>query len=192
MLRRSCFRSEKQHSLRSIFHGVYPEKAINNGVWQMCSELVVLVRMCPLLLQGRIQPVRWGGTISVIVGSQVSLRAHYCKRDEAYFTTLRCDKTMVGKMTLWRQCFFRNCTKLWRVTFVGFRAGGGGAISLDPPLYCCVLRSAAPFFRELCRVFSSPVTIVHWSQENSRSPPLSLDTKLTLYTKANWPLQSNH
>jgi len=29
-----------------------------------------------------------GGAISVIFGSQVSLRVHYCKIDEVYFTTL--------------------------------------------------------------------------------------------------------
>jgi len=28
------------------------------------------------------------GVISVIFGCQVSLRIHYCKRDEVYFTTL--------------------------------------------------------------------------------------------------------
>jgi len=39
--------------------------------------------------QGRNQPVRLGGgTISVILGSQVLLRVRYCKRDEVYFTTL--------------------------------------------------------------------------------------------------------
>ena len=136
MLRRSCFRSEKQHSLRSIFHGVYPEKAINNGVWQMCSELVVLVRMCPLLLQGRIQPVRWGGTISVIVGSQVSLRAHYCKRDEAYFTTLRClnNGRQNGLISL---MFFPEFYKIMvnNDPFVSFRGGDRpNRPPLDPPL----------------------------------------------------------
>jgi len=37
---------------------------------------------------GRIQPVTLGGAISVIFGSQISLRVHYRKRDEVYFTTL--------------------------------------------------------------------------------------------------------
>jgi len=36
---------------------------------------------------GRIQPVTLGGVISVLFGSQVSLRVHYCKGDEVYFTT---------------------------------------------------------------------------------------------------------
>jgi len=31
--------------------------------------------------QGRIQPVSLGGDISVIFGSQVLLRVHYCKTD---------------------------------------------------------------------------------------------------------------
>jgi len=37
--------------------------------------------------QGRIQPVRLGA-ISVKFDSQVSLRVHYCKGHEVYFTTL--------------------------------------------------------------------------------------------------------
>jgi len=41
------------------------------------------------LFQGRIKPVRLGGgAISETSGSQVSLRVHYCKRDELHFTTL--------------------------------------------------------------------------------------------------------
>jgi len=37
----------------------------------------------------RIQPEKQeGGAISVIFGSQISLRVHYCKRDEVYVTIL--------------------------------------------------------------------------------------------------------
>jgi len=36
--------------------------------------------------QGQIQPVRLWGAIAVIFGSQVSIRVHYCKRDEVYAT----------------------------------------------------------------------------------------------------------
>jgi len=39
-------------------------------------------------LQDRILPVRLGEAISGIFGSQVSLRTHYCKGDEVYFTLL--------------------------------------------------------------------------------------------------------
>jgi len=39
--------------------------------------------------QGRIQSVSLGwGEISVIFGSQILLRVHYCKTDEVCFTTL--------------------------------------------------------------------------------------------------------
>jgi len=31
---------------------------------------------------------KFRGAISIIFGSHVSLRVHYCKRDEVYFTTL--------------------------------------------------------------------------------------------------------
>jgi len=41
-----------------------------------------------VFLQGRIKPVSLWEAISVIFGIQVSLRVHYCKRDEVYFTTL--------------------------------------------------------------------------------------------------------
>jgi len=40
------------------------------------------------------------GAISVIFCSEVSLRVHYCKRHKVYFTTLLCNKTIDGKMTL--------------------------------------------------------------------------------------------
>jgi len=46
--------------------------------------------------QGRIQPVSIGGTISVLVGSQVLLRVHYI-RQMKYSSQHCCDKTMDGK-----------------------------------------------------------------------------------------------
>ena len=60
--------------------------------------------------QERIQPVSFGGAISVKSGSQV--RVHYCKRDEVYFTTLLWQK-IDGKMALYREYCFLNCAKSW-------------------------------------------------------------------------------
>jgi len=62
--------------------------------------------------QGRIQPVSVGGkAISVIFGSQVSLRIHYCKTDEVYFTVHCCDKALDSKIALSRKHCFPNCKK---------------------------------------------------------------------------------
>jgi len=49
-----------------------------------CKDILKINRF----VQGRIQPVRLGGAISAIFGSEVSLRVHYCRKDEVYFTTL--------------------------------------------------------------------------------------------------------
>jgi len=38
--------------------------------------------------QGWIHPVRLGGAISVIFGSQIPSQVNYCKRDGEYFTIL--------------------------------------------------------------------------------------------------------
>jgi len=74
------------------------------------------------LTQGRIQPVSLGGAISVIFGSQVSLRVHSVK-EMKYTSQHCCDKTVDGKMALYRECCFLNCSKIIvkKVTFVGFR-----------------------------------------------------------------------
>jgi len=62
--------------------------------------------------QGRIQPVCLGGSISVIFGSQ-----YHCEftgvREMKYTSQHFCDKTMDGKMALYRECCFPNCTKSW-------------------------------------------------------------------------------
>ena len=73
--------------------------------------------------QGRIQPVRLGGAISVVFGSQLALRVHYWKSNEVYFTTLLWQnnvrqnglisrmlfselyKVMVNKVTFVSECF---------------------------------------------------------------------------------------
>jgi len=52
------------------------------------------------------------GAISVIFGSQVSARFHYCKRDE-YTYQHCCEKTIYDKFALRRECYFPNCTKSW-------------------------------------------------------------------------------
>jgi len=51
------------------------------------------------------------GAISVILANQVSYRLCYCKRDQAYFTTLLW-QTMDSKMALYREYCFLDCTKL--------------------------------------------------------------------------------
>jgi len=87
--------------------------------------------------QGRIhiQPVKLQGAISLIFGSQVSLRFHYCKRDEVYFTTLLWQNN--GRQNgLTSRILFSELYKITvnKVTFVGFR--GGWKPHLDPPLLC--------------------------------------------------------
>jgi len=59
--------------------------------------------------QGQIQPVRLGGTISVIFGGQVSIRVHHCKKDEVYITTLVWQDND-GKMALYRKYCFPKYT----------------------------------------------------------------------------------
>jgi len=75
-------------------------------------------------IQGRIHPASLGGAISVIFGSQVSLLAHYCKSDEAYFTTLLWQNSGRQNIPISRMLFselFKIMVK--KVTFVGFRGG---------------------------------------------------------------------
>jgi len=52
------------------------------------------------------------GAISVIFGSQVSLRLRCCKRVK-YTSQHCCVKTMDDKMALYREFGFLNCTKPW-------------------------------------------------------------------------------
>ena len=90
-----------------------------------CSDEFA-VHSCPLLClqkQGRIQPVSLGRAISMIFGSQVSLQVHYCKRDEAYFITLLWQK-MDGKVALYRECCFPNCSKSWQKKLLSEVLGG--------------------------------------------------------------------
>jgi len=50
------------------------------------------------------------GATTAIFGSEVSIGVHYCKRDEvgsrSYASQHYCDKTMDGKMALYRKCCF--------------------------------------------------------------------------------------
>ena len=81
-------------------------------------------RYCPVLLlslfmlsQGWIQPVRSGDAISVMFGSQVSLRVQYWKRSEVCLTTLL-RQNNEGKMALYREWCFLNCTRPWWIKFL--------------------------------------------------------------------------
>jgi len=65
----------------------------------------------------------WGGAISEIFGSQVSLRVLYCKKDDVYFTNLLRQNN--GRQNgLTSQMLFSYLYKIIvnKVTFVGFRA----------------------------------------------------------------------
>jgi len=72
-----------------------------------------------------------GGASSLILGSQVSLRVHYCKRDEVYFTTLRQQNN--GRQNgLISRMLFSDLGKIMvnKVPFVGLRGGR------SPPWTC--------------------------------------------------------
>ena len=60
------------------------------------------------------------GAISVIFGSQVLLRFHYCRRDAVYFTTLlwKTNGRQNGFISLFSELYKVMVNK---VTFVGFR-----------------------------------------------------------------------
>jgi len=63
-----------------------------------------------------------GGAISAIFGSLVSLRVHYCKRDEVYFTTVLWQD--YGRQNgLKSRMLFPELYKIMvkTVTFIGFR-----------------------------------------------------------------------
>ena len=84
--------------------------------------LCVRVELAAEREQGRIQPVSLGGAISVIFGSQVSSPVHYCKRDEAYFTTLLWQNNW-EQNGLKSRMLFSEWYKIMvnKVTFLGFR-----------------------------------------------------------------------
>ena len=63
--------------------------------------------------QEQIHPARLGREILVILSSQVSLRVHYCKRDEVYFTTLLWQNNGHQNSVIYCECYFPNCTKSW-------------------------------------------------------------------------------
>jgi len=63
--------------------------------------------------------------ISVIFGSEVSLRVHYCKRDGVNFTTLLWKKKWTAKWPYIANADFRIVQIMVKeATFVGFRGGG--------------------------------------------------------------------
>ena len=80
-----------------------------------------------------------GGAISVIFGSQVSLRIHFCKRDGVYLTTLLWQNSLRQNGLISRMLFSElHKIIVKKVTFVGFR----GAIA---PI-------ASPWIRPCCSV----------------------------------------
>jgi len=65
------------------------------------------------------------GAVSVIFGSQVSLRVHYCERDEVHFTTLLWQNNE-RQNGLKSRMLFSELHKIMakKVTFIGFRGRG--------------------------------------------------------------------
>jgi len=73
--------------------------------------------------QGRIQPVCLG-EYGVTTVREMKYTSQHC-----------CDKTMYGKMGLYRECCFPNCTKSWgKNCFCRFFLGAIAQIALHPPL----------------------------------------------------------
>jgi len=118
-------------------HVIHYRKNSLNGLADVpSSRCRTILADCMPNRQGRIHSVSLGGAISVIFGSQVSLRVHYCKRDEVYFTTLLWQHNGRQNGLISRMLFselFKIMVK--KVTFVGFRGGDRpNRTSLDPPL----------------------------------------------------------
>ena len=76
--------------------------------------------------QGRIHLVRLGGAaISVIFGSQVSIRDGFTTVRGMQYTSKRCcDKTMDGKIALYRVCCFPKYTQSWSINLLSQVLGG--------------------------------------------------------------------
>ena len=76
---------------------------------------------------------KFRGEISVVFGSQVSLRVLYCNRDDVYFTTLLWqNKRRQNGLT--SRMLFSELHKMNKVTFVGFKGAITLIAPLDPPL----------------------------------------------------------
>jgi len=95
-----------------------------------CGEPCVFIRN---RLESR--TLMLGGAISVIFGSQASLRVHCCKRDEVYFTTLlwRNNGRQNG-LIISRMLFFRIWQNHGEWSYLG-RFYGGRSPLLDPHLH---------------------------------------------------------
>ena len=90
---------------------------LSQTVMYLIFRLIHSIKHCH---QGRIQPVSLNGAISITFVGQVSVRVHYCKSDEVYFTTL-----------LWQNYGRQNVLVSWilfselfkimvkKVTFIG-------------------------------------------------------------------------
>ena len=94
----------------------------------MCPEVAISQRIHP----GADPASTLRGTISVIFGSQASLRLHYGKRHEVYFTTLLWQNNRwLNGLISWM--LFSELYKIFvkKVTFVGFR--GGDRPNRPPP-----------------------------------------------------------
>jgi len=109
-------KSRIQHSI-----SVYRKQSFNSNesdsyhVYERIFRL--LCRHLQLCEAGADPASKPRGAISVIFGSQVSLRFDYCKRMK-YTSQHCCAKTMDDKMALYCECCFPNCTKSLWIKFI--------------------------------------------------------------------------
>jgi len=91
-------------------------------------SVATIRQLCPVLSSYKAREV-----ISVIFRSQVLLRVHCCKREEAYVTTLLWQNKGLQNGLISRMLFSQMCKIMAnKVTFVGFR--GEVIAPMDPPL----------------------------------------------------------
>ena len=117
------------HSIRrqSVIGAKNVRKCEARGKDKQFSILRLYCRVQHTFQHGRIQPVRLRGAVSVTFDSQVSLRVHYCKKKEVYFTTLQWHKTDGRQNSVISRMLFFKLYKIMvnNATFVGCRWGGG-------------------------------------------------------------------
>ena len=80
--------------------------------------------------QGWVQPVCLEGVVSVISGRQVGFTT---VRAMKYASQYCCDKIIDDEMTIYHECCFPNCTKLWSIRLLS-QVVGGEIATLDLPL----------------------------------------------------------
>jgi len=72
---------------------------------KICNQLVKNVKKYDFSDTGADPASEFKGATSVIFDIEVSLRVHYCKRDEVYFTTLLWQNNWRQNGLIWRMLF---------------------------------------------------------------------------------------